>query len=182
VSDAHPDYEQLARRLARLEAIQAIERLKYRYWRACDRKDPGGFRDCFVKEGAEIDYGPGLGAVTDREPMVELYTRLALRREEGQWVFHDMHHGLHPDIDLLDDTTATGSWTLSFLRVNLLEKMIERASIEYRDTYVVEDGSWKIQKSRVTPLTGLSIPLPEGARIGPGPQAGDDRRQHRDER
>jgi hypothetical protein len=49
--------------------------------------------------------------------------------------------------------------------------MIEQASIEYRDTYVIEDGSWKIQRSHVTPLTGLSIPLPEQARIAPGPPA-----------
>jgi hypothetical protein len=163
-----PDLE---KRLARLEAIQAIERLKYRYWRACDRKDPDAFRECFVEKGAEIDYGPGLGAFTDREPLVELYTRLALRRSEGGWVYHDIHHGLHPDIELVDDTTATGSWTLSFMRVNLEEKVIEQASVEYRDTYVIEDGCWKIQRSHVTPLTGLSVPLPGSARIAPGPRA-----------
>jgi hypothetical protein len=163
--------EQLAARLTRLEAIQAIEQLKYRYWRACDRKDPGAFRACFVREGAQIDYGPGLGAFDDREPLVELYTRLALRRDEGHWVYHDMHHGHHPDIEVVDDHTASGSWTLSFLRVNLEEKMIEQASIEYHDLYVIEDGAWKIQTSHVTPLTAFSIPLPETARIAPGPAA-----------
>jgi hypothetical protein len=160
----------LRKRLARLEAIQAIERLKYRYWRACDSKDPNGFRDCFVKEGAEVDYGPGLGTFTDREPLVELYQALALRREEGRWMYHDVHHGVHPDIELIDDETATGSWTFGFMRVNLVDQVIERASLEYRDTYVIEAGVWKIQKSHVTPLTSLSMPIPDGARIGPGPK------------
>ncbi|GAA1267622.1 hypothetical protein GCM10009609_33410 [Pseudonocardia aurantiaca] len=35
-----------------LEAVQAITRMEYRYWRACDNKDPDGFRRCFVRSGA----------------------------------------------------------------------------------------------------------------------------------
>jgi hypothetical protein len=166
----HEEIAALERRLARLEAVQAIERLKYRYWRACDSKDPDSFRSCFVSSGAEIYYGPGLGPFDDREPLVEMFTKLALRREDGHWMFHDIHHGVHPDIDVFDETTATGRWTFGFFRVNLVDQVIEQSSLEYEDTYVVEDGEWKIQRSRVTPLTGLSIPIPEGTRVAPGPK------------
>ncbi|MFT4047449.1 MAG: nuclear transport factor 2 family protein [Solimonas sp.] len=41
----------LGRPVQRLEAIREIEQLKYRYWRACDRKDAETFRDGFIERG-----------------------------------------------------------------------------------------------------------------------------------
>lgn len=161
------DIRELERRLARLEAVDQIERLKYRYLRACDRKDTEAMRDCFVREGAEIDYGP-LGKFTGRDALVDLYTSLALRREGGTWLFHDIHQGHHPDIEVIDEARATGRWTLSFMRVNLESNVIEQASIEYVDSYVNEDGAWKIRASKVAPMTSFSIPLPGLTRVGPG--------------
>jgi SnoaL-like domain len=168
MGEADFDVADLARRVARLEAVEAIQRLKYRYWRACDAKDPEGFRECFVRHGAEIDYGPNLGKFSERDVLVDLYTRLALHQEDGHWTYHDIHHGKHPDIEILDDTTATGRWTFWFMRVNLVDDVIEQASMEYRDRYVVEDGQWKIQASRVLPRTAITVPIPEGARVAPG--------------
>lgn len=159
--------EELEQRLSRLEAIREIERLKYRYLRACDAKDPDAIRECFVHDGAELDYGP-LGKLAGRDALVDVYTSLALRREGGTWLYHDVHHGHHPDIEVLDESNATGRWTLSFLRVDLEAGAIEQASIEYRDTYVVEGGTWKVRSSLVTPLTSFSLPLPEAARVSPG--------------
>lgn len=164
---ASASLEELEQRLSRLEAIQGIERLKYRYLRACDRKDPEAIRECFVRDGAQLDYGP-LGKLDGRDALVDVFTRLALRRDGGTWLYHDMHHGHHPDIDVLDDGTATGRWTLSFLRVNLDAGAVEQASIEYDDCYVVEGDSWKIRSSRVTPLTSFSLPLPEATRVAAG--------------
>ena len=159
--------DELARRLARLEAVEQIERLKYRYLRACDRKDPESMRQCFVRDGAEIDYGP-LGTFEGRDQLVDLYTRLALRREDGTWLYHDIHQGHHPEIDVTGEGKATGRWTLSFMRVNLENRVIEQASIEYVDSYELEDGAWKIRASKVTPLTSFSVPIPEAARVSAG--------------
>lgn len=169
VDETDVDVRDLARKVARLEAIQEIERLKYRYWRACDSKDPGAFRECFVLHGADIDYGPVLGAFDDRERLVELYSSMALRREGDRWLYNDIHHGMHPDIELVDAITATGSWTFWFMRINLADGVVEQSSLEYRDRYVVEDGRWKIQSSHVTPLTGVRFPIPERADVAPGP-------------
>lgn len=166
-----PGIEELTARLDRLEAVRAIERLKYRYWRACDRKDPQAVRECFVALGADIDYGPGLGPFGDRDELVDVYTRLALGRDGSGWLFHDMHHGSHPDIEVADDGTARGRWTLSFLRVNRTDEVIERASMEYDDTYVVQNGEWKIKTSHVTLLTAFSTPVPDGIRLSPGVRA-----------
>lgn len=159
MSDPNAD---LLRRVQRLEAIHEIERLKYRYWRACDRKDPDGFRDCFIKHGADIDYGM-VGKFNDREPLVAVFTQVALAREGESWLVHDVHHGKHPSIEFIDEQTATGEWTLWFMQVNNKDKTVMQMSMEYRDTYVIEDGHWKIAKSHVTPMTTLCQPLPHGA-------------------
>jgi len=45
----------LESRIARLEDLRAIEMLKWRYLRACDRKQPDVVRACFVPD-AVIDY------------------------------------------------------------------------------------------------------------------------------
>jgi hypothetical protein len=158
----------LERRIRRLEAVEEIKRLKYRYWRACDAKDPEGFRDCFVKSGADLDYG-ALGMFSDRDALTEVYAGLALRRAGEQWLLNDIHHGKHPVIDVIDDRTATGDWTFWFMQVNLEASVVIQQSMEYRDRYAVEDGAWRIQRSHVHALTGITVPIAPGAVIAPGP-------------
>lgn len=160
----------LDRRIRRLEAVEEIKRLKYEYWRACDAKDPEGFRACFVKTGADLDYGV-LGVFSDRDALVDVYTGLALRRAGGRWLLNDIHHGKHPVIDLIDDQTATGEWTFWFMQVNLEANVVVQQSMEYRDRYVIEDGAWRIQRSHVHALTGITVPIADGAVIAPGPPA-----------
>lgn len=159
---------ELERRIRRLEAVEEIARLKYRYWRACDGKDPKGFRGCFVSSGADLDYG-ALGVFSAADALTEVYAGLALRRRDGRWLLNDIHHGIHPVIDVIDDQTATGAWTFWFMQVNLEANVVIQQSMEYRDRYVVEDGSWRIQRSHVHSLTGLTVPIAPGAVISPGP-------------
>jgi len=40
----------LEQRIANLEAISEIKGLKYRYWQACDQKDPHSMIECFASE------------------------------------------------------------------------------------------------------------------------------------
>ena len=49
--------EALAKRLDRLEAIEAIQTLKARYLSACDSKSVDIIRDCFIDGEILIDYG-----------------------------------------------------------------------------------------------------------------------------
>ncbi|MDI3405583.1 nuclear transport factor 2 family protein [Streptomyces cavernicola] len=157
----------LEERVARLEARVEIEQLKYRYLRACDRKDPQGFRDCFVRAGADIDYGE-LGAFAEVEDLVRLFTEIALaRREQGHLVL-DMHHAVHPQIDFVSATEATGRWTLRFRQLNLAEETERVLCGEYEDRYVVEDGEWRLAKHHFRTLWSLTRPLPEGFRVEEG--------------
>ncbi len=152
----------LEQRIARLEAIEAITALKYRYWRACDGKDPVGFRSAFIATGAAIDFGP-LGSFDDADPITDIYRAIALKKQDGKYLILDMHHGLHPDIQLTSDTTASGSWTLRFRQLNLAERTEKVAAIEYDDRYVVEDGVWKIAACKATDLWSITRPLDDDA-------------------
>lgn len=151
----------LEQRIARIEARQAIEDLKYRYWRACDGKQPDLFRECFVKEGADLDYG-ALGKFATPEDLTAIFDRLALAKADGKHVVYDMHHGLHPHIEFVSDTEATGAWTLRFRQLNLNAGTEKVLCGEYEDRYVVEDGRWKLQKHHFHLLWSITRPLPEG--------------------
>lgn len=153
-------------RLARLEAVAAITALKHRYFRACDAKDPQGFRDCFLSTGAQLDYGE-LGAL-DADGMAAVFASIALRRTEAGHAVLDMHHGVHPDITLTGDDTATGRWTLRFRQLNLLERTETVATGEYTDEYRIEDGRWKIATCRFVRLWALTRPLDADCRVVQG--------------
>ena len=152
-----------AQRIARLEAVEAIKALKHRYLRACDAKDPKGFRECFVATGATVDYGP-LGSL-DADGMAAMFEKIALQRIDGKHAILDMHHGMHPDITLHDDSHARGQWTLKFRQVNLIEHTETIMTGDYDDEYVVEDGQWKIAACRFAQNWSLTRPLDDACRI-----------------
>lgn len=141
-----------------LEQIEAIKSLKHRYFRACDAKDPDGFRACFIASGADIDYG-ALGSFADADQIAEVFRRIALHTVDGKPAVLDMHHGLHPDITLTGPASATGRWTLKFRQVNLIERTEKLLTGEYDDGYVIEDGQWKIAHSHFRQLWAITRPL-----------------------
>jgi hypothetical protein len=152
----------LEQRIAALEAVEEIKALKYRYLRACDRKDPDAFRDCFVAKGAFIDYGPRVGRFDDADGIAEVFRTVGLKQVDGRYVILDMHHGMHPVIELVGDGQATGAWSLRFRQVNLVDRTERLSAIEYDDRYEIENGQWRIRSSQVTVLWTLVRPLPEG--------------------
>lgn len=154
------DVEQsLSDRVHVLESVAAIERLKYRYWRACDRKDVAAFRACFIASGADIDF-ERMGRYDDADGLTDVFARVALSRgDDGRHLILDMHHGLHPDITMRDATTAVGRWTLHFRQLDLRNRTEKVAAVEYDDTYVVEDGEWRISRCHSRVLWGFVQPL-----------------------
>lgn len=150
----------LTQRIEALEQIESIKNLKYRYWRACDGKDPIAFRDCFIREGASIDYGQ-LGSFDDADPITEIFTRIALQKVDGKHVIFDMHHGVHPEIMLSGQDTAIGRWTLRFRQVNLMTNSETLSTGEYTDEYRLEDGQWKMSKCHFLETWSMGRPLSE---------------------
>lgn len=168
-----------------IRARQAIEQLKYRYWRACDAKDPGGFRACFVATGGVLDFGP-LGR-TDPDTMVDVFRRIALATAaDGGPRILDMHHGFMPSIAIEGSgpggppRRATGTWTLQFRQVDRDNGTETVSTGEYADVYVVEDGRWVMSECLFTPgwsvtrtLDNATVTYPE-SHLVPGVHAAAD--------
>lgn len=148
----------LERRLADIEAIEAIKALKHRYWRSCDNKDPDGFRSCFIAHGADMDYG-AMGKHDDVGPILQIFVDVALRKVDGRYNVLDMHHGFMPEITMVSPTQATGRWTLLFRQVNLEAGTDTSMTGEYDDGYVIEDGVWKMSKCHFRPMWTVTRPL-----------------------
>lgn len=154
-------------RLETLERIEAIKALKHRYFRACDAKDPDGFRACFITAGADIDYGPlGSFAGPDQvERLAAVFRRIALHTVDGKPAVLDMHHGLHPDITITGAGSATGRWTLKFRQLNLIERTEKLLTGEYDDGYLIEDGAWRIARCHFRQLWSITRPLSDDTTV-----------------
>jgi hypothetical protein len=136
------DLESLARRLQRLEDIEAIKQLKHRYWRACDRQKPDDVQDCFLPEGAVVDY-ENVGRFEDRESFVDLYRRLGC-----QPAVIDIHHGQNPEIEITGPDSARGTWDVYYYGINTEARTATQLAGYYHDDYVRRDGRWWIAETR----------------------------------
>ena len=101
-----------ARRVQRLEDIEAIRRLKARYLNACDSQDPESAKDCFAAGRVVIDMGH-VGVFRDREAFAEIYRTFGC-----QPFILDMHHGTNSEIEFTDDTHAKALWALEYRNFN----------------------------------------------------------------
>ncbi|WP_235737917.1 nuclear transport factor 2 family protein [Nocardioides alcanivorans] len=155
----------LEERIAALEAIEAIKNLKHAYLRACDAKRPEEFRECFISKGAVLDYGPRMGRFEDADGIAEVFRAIALGQDDGRYRILDMHHAVHPVITVEGSDRASGQWSLRFRQADRKRSTETVSTIEYDDTYAVEDGSWRIASSTVTTLWTMTRPLPEGTVI-----------------
>jgi len=161
--------DDLDRRLRALEDLEAIKRLKYRYWRCLDLKLWDEMAGCFT-EDATVDYGNGRYSFQGADAIMR-FLRDSLGRETGAL---SIHHGHHPEIDLVDDTTARGTWALYNYLFNAAQKRGVRIGAYYRDEYVKRAGAWKIRHTGYTvifheewsradtPSLRLVVPEPTG--------------------
>src|SRR2546429_2864827 len=95
----------LAARIGRLEDVEAIKRLKYRYWRCLDLKLWDELAGCFTDD-ATADYGEGRDHLAGAGAILPLLPE-ALGRGAGSVTIHHRHH---PQIELPRETTARGTW------------------------------------------------------------------------
>lgn len=146
----------LANRIQRLEDIEAIRRLKARYFNACDRQDPQTASDCFADGEVSIDMGH-LGVFERREEFAALYRAAGCH----EYVL-DAHHGANAEIDIVGPDQARGTWALGYRNINTKDRTVTFLSVLYHDEYARIAGEWRITRSKVEYKTALHLSYASG--------------------
>ncbi len=143
-----------------LEDIELIRQLKYAYCRCIDTAGWDELEGLFT-EDASVRYEGGsyLFEAQGRDKIME-----ALR-----YAFHSeaiaLHHVNHPEITVTSPTDATGTWYLKDWFLDLRNKIITDGSSLYRDTYVKQDGQWKIKRATYSRIFEIVTPVTETPNI-----------------
>lgn len=143
-------------RLRRLEDIEEIRALKSRYFYACDRKDAKAMRECFKDGTVYIDYGV-IGTFDNADALVKVFEQIGCHDH-----MVEMHHGMNPVIELLDATRARGHWKLHYFLINTQERSVTQLGGYYEDEYQVQDGAWKISRTRFVATSTLALNVADG--------------------
>jgi bile-acid 7alpha-dehydratase len=122
-----------------LQEIEAIKRLKYKYFRCLDTKRWDEMKECFT-EDANAAYSGGKYSFQGRDQILQFLID-AMNRP----TVLSAHHGHHPEIELTSPTTAVGVWALADVFIDLQAAITVRGAAYYRDDYVKVDGQWKIK-------------------------------------
>jgi hypothetical protein len=139
-----------------LVEIEAIKKLKARYFRLMDTKQWDEFKCVFTADAVmdvSDDAGPEHGHVQGRD-------RIAKSIERAVGPAFTAHHGHMPEIELTGVDVATGIWAM-FDYVEF-SPAPDRKGLKgyghYHEKYAKVDGSWfiefmKLKRLRVDPLT-----------------------------
>jgi hypothetical protein len=124
--------------LEELLDIHAIQRLKHRYLRCLDQKDWDGMRTCLA-EDCQASYGGGARELSGRDAIMEFLTE-----SMGSTGMLTSHRCTQPEIDLLGDGTATGTWALEDVVIHQDYGVTIHGASFYEDTYKKVDGQWQV--------------------------------------
>jgi bile-acid 7alpha-dehydratase len=123
----------------RLEEIEAIKQLKYRYMRCIDQKLWKEMETCFTPD-ATCSYSGGKYSFHGRDAIMKF-----LIESMDRPTFLSSHRVHQPEIELTSATTATGIWALEDWVIDEQHGISLHGAAFYRDQYVKPGGAWKIQ-------------------------------------
>jgi len=149
--------ERLAARLDRLEAIEAILKVKHRYGELIDRladridqADLDALGELFTVD-AEIDFVSV--QLSGRQGIVDLYG--GQMQQNLSWLWHSFHS---PIVDI-DGDRASARWTLQGLTIARGATSPDTVYGRYIDELVRVDGRWQISRLRL--VVGPAGPQPD---------------------
>jgi hypothetical protein len=150
---------EVAQRLARLEAIDELARLKAAYVRCVDTKDWDALAD-LLTDDVEASYSGGAHEASGKAALLE-FLRTSLDADD----VHSVHCVSSPEIEITSPTTATGTWAiLDEVLLDALGLRVRGAG-HYRDEYRLEDGRWRISRTSYRRTFEELLPLdPDGTR------------------
>jgi hypothetical protein len=121
-----------------LEEIEAIKRLKYKYFRCLDCKAWKELAECFA-EDATAAYDSGKYSYDGRDAILGF-----LEGALGSRDVVSLHQGHHPEIDV-QGNTAKGIWYLEDYLIFVKADTRLRGAGFYHDEYVKLGGLWKLE-------------------------------------
>jgi bile-acid 7alpha-dehydratase len=129
----------LEKRIRILEDIEAIKKIKAKYWYCLERRLWDELPDVFATD--VIDYaGDNIIGCQGKKDVVKHLVDLL---DKGGV---NLHRGHSPMIDITSDTTAIGKWDLYlYMEFDPQAKKGQEGWGSYEDEYVKEDGKWKIK-------------------------------------
>lgn len=137
------DMAELEARMKRFEDVEAIKRLKHKYFRCLDQKRWEDLATCFA-EDAVSSYHGGQFTFQGRDKIMEFLSKSLTPRRIG------MHQGHHPEIELTSDTTATGIWEAEAYLIDVKANTALHEVTFYQDEYVKVNNEWKIKSTGYT--------------------------------
>ena len=146
------DSSDLTALLDRVEALEAIKRLKARYWYSCDQKDVEAVRACFADGVVEIDYDGPASTLQHRDELYDVFQELGCKPN-----IVEVHHGSAPQIERVDETHGTGVWGLVYDLIDTERKTMHRVGGYYHDRYERIDGAWKIRATRFRVVSVVAL-------------------------
>ncbi|MGB3832665.1 MAG: nuclear transport factor 2 family protein [Mesorhizobium sp.] len=144
--------EGLEERLARIEALEEIRRLKARYCLHCDRGYDGEALAALFTADAVWDAGPHRGVFRGRQAIRDFFDAISSA------IPYAAHLVTNPLIEVEGDA-ARGNWRM-LMPCMLREGGTEIAAFqvaEYDETYTRIDGTWLIAGLKVR-LRRLTVP------------------------
>jgi hypothetical protein len=143
-----------------LAEIEQIKQLKYRYFRALDTNDWKTFGDC-LSEDCTARYGDGEYSFDGRQAIVDF-----MSGNMSAETFLSMHNGHHPEISVASDgQSATGTWYLQDMILDLTNNVRLYGTGLYSDEYVKSDGEWQISRTGYVRIFECVEPIGENHNV-----------------
>ena len=137
------DLSDLEKRIMVMEDIEAIKKLKAKYFRCVDKK-LWEEMETVLTEDAVADYGMGIELLQGRKEIIEF-----LKKNLDRDSMISVHQGHNPEIEITSDTTARGVWVLND-RLIIQTIATLNGWRYYEDEYVKVNGEWKKKSTKIT--------------------------------
>jgi hypothetical protein len=138
------DISELEEQVRVLSDIEAIRRLKAKYFRCVDQNSWDEMEEVFT-EDATADYGPDI-KLEGRKAVIDF-----LKKTVGRDTFTTAHHGHNAEIDITGEDTARAKWALQD-RLIIQGVSTLTGWGYYDEEYVKEGGRWRIKSTAISRL------------------------------
>lgn len=132
----------LRREVQTLKDIEAVRNVKHAYFRCVDTGNLEEAKELFHPE-VKVHFKGGTyeWVLNNREEYLAAIGKSFNAKVAAQ------HNGHHPEIQILSETEATGTWYLHDIFWNMNEQKRTVGTALYRDKYLKTDGRWQIVES-----------------------------------